>query len=76
MKRIAIIGGGIAGLSAAFYLEKARRSGAAEPRPHKRLGLAGEVWNSPAGLVAEVEGDVAGVDAFCRELDATPPPRP
>lgn len=29
MKRIAIIGGGIAGLSAAFYLERARRSGAA-----------------------------------------------
>src|ERR1700753_121107 len=29
MKRIAIIGGGIAGLSAAFYLEKARRNGAA-----------------------------------------------
>jgi oxygen-dependent protoporphyrinogen oxidase len=29
MRRIAIIGGGIAGLSAAFYLEKARRSGAA-----------------------------------------------
>ncbi|MBZ5505834.1 MAG: protoporphyrinogen oxidase [Acidobacteriia bacterium] len=29
MKRIAIIGGGIAGLSAAFYLEKARQSGAA-----------------------------------------------
>jgi oxygen-dependent protoporphyrinogen oxidase len=28
MKRIAIIGGGIAGLSAAFYLEKARQSGA------------------------------------------------
>lgn len=28
MKRIAIIGGGIAGLSAAFYLEKARRNGA------------------------------------------------
>jgi protoporphyrinogen/coproporphyrinogen III oxidase len=28
MKRIAIIGGGIAGLSAAFYLEKARRAGA------------------------------------------------
>ncbi len=27
MKRIAIIGGGIAGLSAAYYLEKARRSG-------------------------------------------------
>lgn len=29
MKRIAIIGGGVAGLSAAFYLEKARRNGAA-----------------------------------------------
>ncbi len=29
MKRIAIIGGGIAGLSAAFYLEQARRAGAA-----------------------------------------------
>ncbi len=28
MKRVAIIGGGIAGLSAAFYLEKARREGA------------------------------------------------
>jgi protoporphyrinogen/coproporphyrinogen III oxidase len=28
MKRIAIIGGGIAGLSAAFYLERARRTGA------------------------------------------------
>lgn len=29
MKRVAIIGGGIAGLSAAFYLERARRAGAA-----------------------------------------------
>jgi oxygen-dependent protoporphyrinogen oxidase len=28
MKRVAIIGGGIAGLSAAFYLEKTRRAGA------------------------------------------------
>ncbi len=27
MKRIAIVGGGISGLSAAFYLEKARASG-------------------------------------------------
>jgi len=29
MKRVAIVGGGIAGLSAAFYLEKERRAGAA-----------------------------------------------
>jgi len=29
MKRVAIVGGGIAGLSAAFYLEKQRRAGAA-----------------------------------------------
>src|SRR5215467_8890113 len=29
VKRVAIIGGGIAGLSAAYYLEKARRGGAA-----------------------------------------------
>src|SRR5262249_40974240 len=29
MRRVAIIGGGIAGLSAAYYLEKARRGGAA-----------------------------------------------
>ena len=29
MKRVAIIGGGIAGLSAAYYLEKARQNGAA-----------------------------------------------
>ena len=28
MKRVAIVGGGIAGLSAAYYLEKARRNGA------------------------------------------------
>src|SRR5215470_5375555 len=28
MKRVAIIGGGIAGLSAAYFLEKARRGGA------------------------------------------------
>jgi oxygen-dependent protoporphyrinogen oxidase len=28
LKQIAIIGGGITGLSAAFYLEKARRAGA------------------------------------------------
>ena len=40
----------------------------------KAHGLAGEVWNSPAGLVAEVEGDLAGVEAFCRELATAPPP--
>src|SRR5262245_49101190 len=28
MKRVAIVGGGIAGLSAAYYLEKARQNGA------------------------------------------------
>ncbi len=48
-------------------------------RPHvyslaKAHGLAGEVWNSPAGLVAEVEGDLAGVEGFCRELITAPPP--
>ncbi len=48
-------------------------------RPHvyalaKAHGLAGEVWNSPAGLVAEVEGIPTDVDAFCRELETAPPP--
>ncbi len=48
-------------------------------RPHvyalaRAHGLAGEVWNTPGGLVAEVEGDPAGVEAFCRELAARPPP--
>jgi hydrogenase maturation protein HypF len=48
-------------------------------RPHiyslaKAHGLAGEVWNSPAGLVAEVEGDLPGVECFCRELRTSPPP--
>ena len=48
-------------------------------RPHvyslaKAHGLAGEVWNSPDGLVAEVEGIPTDVDAFCRELETAPPP--
>ena len=48
-------------------------------RPHvyslaRAHGLAGEVWNSPAGLVAEVEGNRAAVEAFCAELETAPPP--
>ena len=48
-------------------------------RPHvyalaRAYGLAGEVWNTSDGLVAEVEGDEAGVESFCRELAAQPPP--
>ncbi|MGA8248162.1 MAG: carbamoyltransferase HypF, partial [Nocardioides sp.] len=48
-------------------------------RPHvyalaRGHGLSGEVWNSPDGAVAEVEGDPADVEAFCRELAADPPP--
>jgi hydrogenase maturation protein HypF len=36
--------------------------------------LAGEVWNSPAGVVAEVEGADADVEAFCSSLLDAPPP--
>ncbi len=48
-------------------------------RPHvyslaRAHGLSGEVVNSPDGAVAEVEGDRAEVDAFCRELADAPPP--
>ncbi len=48
-------------------------------RPHvyslaRTHGLSGEVWNSTDGAVAEVEGDRAEVDAFCRELADAPPP--
>lgn len=65
MKRIAIIGGGISGLTAAYYLERARREGAAveytlfEASP--RLG--GVMWTE------RVEGCLveAGPDSFISE---------
>jgi hydrogenase maturation protein HypF len=38
------------------------------------LNLAGYVLNSSAGLVAEVEGDPAAVDAFVKALREDPPP--
>ncbi len=65
MKRVAIVGGGISGLSAAFYLERARREGAAveytlfESAP--RLG--GVMWSERAeGCLIE-----AGPDSFLTE---------
>lgn len=65
MKRIAIIGGGISGLSAAYYLERARRGGAdlrytlfeSSPR------LGGVMWTERAdGCLIE-----AGPDSFLSE---------
>jgi hydrogenase maturation protein HypF len=38
------------------------------------LGLAGFVGNDARGVVAEVEGDAAAVDAFVRRLSDEPPP--
>jgi len=38
-----------------------------------KLNLAGYVLNSSAGLVAEVEGDPAAVDAFAKALREDPP---
>jgi oxygen-dependent protoporphyrinogen oxidase len=76
MKRVAIIGGGIAGLSAAYYLEKARREGAqiAWALFEKSPRLGGVIHTELAeGFVLE-----AGPDSFltmkpdgaqfCREL--------
>src|SRR5579871_4610173 len=70
MKRIAIIGGGIAGLSAAFYLEKARRAGAdlqwALFEKSNRLGGVLET-EQREGFVLE-----AGADSFlAAKPDAT-----
>ncbi len=68
MKRIAIIGGGISGLSAAYYLERGRRSGAqlqytlfeANPR------LGGVMWSERVdGCLIE-----AGPDSFLSEKPA------
>lgn len=76
MKRIAIIGGGIAGLAAAFYLERARRSGAAlDWLLLEKSGRLGGVIRSELrdGYVLEAGPDSfltmkpAGAD-FCRDL--------
>ena len=40
----------------------------------RRLGLAGYVLNSSAGVVAEVEGDPAALDAFLARLRSEAPP--
>jgi hydrogenase maturation protein HypF len=40
----------------------------------QKLGLAGYVLNSSAGVVIEVEGDRTHVDRFVRELTENPPP--
>src|ERR1051325_10040125 len=62
MKRVAIIGGGIAGLSAAWYLEKARQSGAdLEWTLYEKSGRLGGVIQTERrdGFVLE-----AGPDSF------------
>ncbi len=48
-------------------------------RPHvyslaTTLDLAGAVWNDANGVVAEVEGDPAALDTFCRRVVADAPP--
>ncbi len=61
-KRVAIVGGGIAGLSAAFYVEKARRGGAAvEWTLYEKSGRLGGVIKTERrdGYVLE-----AGPDSF------------
>jgi hydrogenase maturation protein HypF len=40
----------------------------------RALGLTGYVLNSSAGVLIEVEGDLAQVDRFLRELNQSPPP--
>jgi hydrogenase maturation protein HypF len=40
----------------------------------RRLGLAGYVLNSSAGVVAEVEGAPAALDRFVRSLRSEAPP--
>ena len=39
-----------------------------------KLGLAGYVLNSSAGVLIEVEGDAAQIECFVRELHENPPP--
>ena len=76
MKRIAIIGGGIAGIAAAFYLERARRTGAAlDWLLLEKSGRLGGVIRSEQrdGYVLEAGPDSfltmkpSGAD-FCRDL--------
>ncbi len=65
MKRITIIGGGIAGLSAAYYLEKARQDGAAlEWTLYEKSGRLGGVLRTEYrdGYIIE-----AGPDSFLTE---------
>src|SRR6202790_1515585 len=65
MKRIAIVGGGISGLSAAFYLQKARAAGAALEYTLFESGqrLGGSMYSD------RVEGCLveAGPDSFLTE---------
>jgi len=76
MKRIGIVGGGIAGLSAAFYLERARRNGAAiDWMLFERASRLGGVIRSEQheGFILEAGPDSfltakpAGMQ-FCRDL--------
>ncbi len=66
MKRVAIIGGGIAGLSAAFYLEQHRRRGAQLAytlyETSKRLGGVIQTERTSDGFLVE-----AGPDSFLSE---------
>jgi oxygen-dependent protoporphyrinogen oxidase len=68
VKRIAIIGGGISGLSAAYYLERARRSGAQIQYTLFELNprLGGVMWSERVdGCLIE-----AGPDSFLSEKPA------
>ncbi len=68
MKRIAVIGGGIAGLSAAFSLEKALRAGASlEYHVFEASGRLGGVISSETVDGCVVEG---GPDSFLTEKPA------
>ena len=65
MKRVAIVGGGISGLSAAFYLERERRQGAPVEYTlfEKAPRLGGVMWSERAeGCLIE-----AGPDSFLTE---------
>jgi oxygen-dependent protoporphyrinogen oxidase len=65
VRRIAIVGGGIAGLSAAFYLERARQAGAAvEYRLLERSARLGGVIRSERVVDSLVE---AGPDSWLTE---------